>query len=102
MNAAVRSVIRTALSKDLEAFALLQGYEGLLNDEFYPYERGWVGPSAFTCFTIIEAYNILQDEINEENNTTLIFSTHDPDIMKKAHRVIRIHDGKIDREEINA
>lgn len=32
-------------------------------DEFYPYERGWVGPSAFTTFTIVEAYQLLQDEI---------------------------------------
>ncbi|MCB0208601.1 MAG: hypothetical protein KDJ52_04710 [Anaerolineae bacterium] len=35
-------------------------------DEFYPYERGWVGPSAFTCFTIIETYRLLQDEIPAE------------------------------------
>lgn len=32
-------------------------------DEFYPYERGWVGPTAFTMFTIIEAYRLLEDEI---------------------------------------
>lgn len=32
-------------------------------DEFYPYERGWVGPSAFTTFTVIEAFNLLKDEI---------------------------------------
>ena len=34
-------------------------------DEFYPYERGWVGPTAFTMFTIIEAFNILEDKIIE-------------------------------------
>jgi len=32
-------------------------------DEFYPYERGWVGPSAFTTFANIEAFNLLQTEI---------------------------------------
>ncbi len=32
-------------------------------DEFYPYERGWVGPSAFTTFTSIETFNLLKDEI---------------------------------------
>ena len=32
-------------------------------DEFYPYERGWVGPSAFTTFTSIETYNLLEAEI---------------------------------------
>ncbi|MBA65349.1 MAG: hypothetical protein CMG55_06085 [Candidatus Marinimicrobia bacterium] len=32
-------------------------------DEFYPYERGWVGPTAFTTFTSIEAYNLLKEDI---------------------------------------
>lgn len=32
-------------------------------DEFYPYERGWVGPSAFTTFAISEAYQLLKDEM---------------------------------------
>ena len=32
-------------------------------DEFYPYERGWVGPTAFTTFTSIEAYKLLKDEM---------------------------------------
>lgn len=41
-------------------------------DEFYPYERGWVGPSAFTCFTIIEAFNILRDEIDDKNQKTIL------------------------------
>ena len=33
-------------------------------DEFYPYERGWVGPSAFTAYTAIETYSLLKDEID--------------------------------------
>ncbi len=37
----------------------------------------------------------LMKEINEIEKTTFIFSTHDPDIMKHAQRVIRLHDGKI-------
>lgn len=32
-------------------------------DEFYPYERGWVGPTAFTTFTVVEAYCLLQAEL---------------------------------------
>ena len=32
-------------------------------DEFYPYERGWVGPTAFTTYTTIEALNLLGDEV---------------------------------------
>jgi len=37
----------------------------------------------------------LMKEINKREQTTFIFSTHDPDIMKHAQRVIRLHDGKI-------
>ena len=32
-------------------------------DEFYPFERGWVGPTAFTTYTSIEALNVLGDEV---------------------------------------
>ncbi|MFZ2445014.1 MAG: hypothetical protein WAW37_01530 [Syntrophobacteraceae bacterium] len=35
-------------------------------DEFYPYERGWVGPTAFTTFTAIEAYKLLESEMPGE------------------------------------
>ena len=35
-------------------------------DEFYPYERGWVGPTAFTTYTTIEALNILGDEVPKD------------------------------------
>ena len=35
-------------------------------DEFYPYERGWVGPTAFTTYTAVEALNILGDEVPAE------------------------------------
>lgn len=34
MNAAIRAVIRTALSNDIEAVGIINGYEGLLNGEF--------------------------------------------------------------------
>lgn len=37
----------------------------------------------------------LMKQINEIEKTTFIFSTHDPDIMKHAQRIIRLHDGKI-------
>ena len=40
-------------------------------DEFYPYERGWVGPTAFTMYTIIEAFQLLKEEINEEDAQTI-------------------------------
>lgn len=41
--------------------------------------------------TIIE----LMKELNETQNTTFIFSTHDPKVMKQASRIIRLVDGKV-------
>jgi 6-phosphofructokinase 1 len=34
MNAAIRSVVRTAVSLDLEVLGIMHGYEGLINGEF--------------------------------------------------------------------
>jgi len=46
----------------LDFWAKIQHKDGSF-DEFYPCERGWVGPTAFTTFTSIEAYQILKDDI---------------------------------------
>ncbi len=37
----------------------------------------------------------LMERINKERGTTFIFSSHDPGIMKRAARVIRLHDGEV-------
>lgn len=34
-------------------------------DEFYPYERGWVGPTAFTTYAAAAAYALLRDELQQ-------------------------------------
>ncbi|OGQ25350.1 MAG: ABC transporter [Deltaproteobacteria bacterium RBG_16_71_12] len=34
-------------------------------------------------------------ELNTQDGTTFLFSTHDADVMKLASRVIRVHDGRI-------
>ena len=39
-------------------------------------------------------------KINKEENTTFIFSTHDPDIWEKANRVIFLQDGMIKQEKM--
>ena len=44
----------------------------------------------------------LMKKMNQEKKTSLIFSTHDPEIMEKARRIIKIHDGEILGEEKNA
>lgn len=46
----------------LDYWARLQHADGSF-DEFYPYERGWVGPTAFTTFTSVEAFQLLRHDI---------------------------------------
>jgi len=41
----------------------------------------------------------LMEKINREKNTTFIFSSHDPLIIQRARRVIRVRDGRIEGEE---
>ncbi len=57
-----RPKIRDWAIAGLDFWARIQHRDGSF-DEFYPFERGWVGPTAFTAFTSIEAYNLLQAEI---------------------------------------
>ena len=58
-------------------------------DEFYPYERGWVGPTAFTTYTVIEAYRILQDTL----------SNYDRELIGKAIEKSAYFIGKGETEE---
>lgn len=37
----------------------------------------------------------LLETANAERGTTLVIATHDPDVVARAHRVIRLHDGRI-------
>mgnify|MGYP006272436117 CR=1 FL=1 len=44
----------------------------------------------------------LMQRLNAEQKVSFVFSTHDPDIMRYAHRIIRLKDGEIagvDRQE---
>ena len=42
----------------------------------------------------------LMENLNKQYNMTFIFSTHDPRVIQRAHRVITLHDGKVERDEI--
>jgi putative ABC transport system ATP-binding protein len=42
-----------------------------------------------------EAVVALMEQINRADGTTFIFSTHDPQVTGRAHRVVRLADGKI-------
>ncbi|MDR2473849.1 MAG: ABC transporter ATP-binding protein [Tannerella sp.] len=44
----------------------------------------------------------IMERLNREENITFIFSTHDPRIMAKAKRIIRLEDGKITSIESNS
>ena len=41
----------------------------------------------------------LMKKLNQKENTTFIFSTHDPDVIKHANKVVRIKDGRIVNRE---
>jgi putative ABC transport system ATP-binding protein len=44
----------------------------------------------------------LMTEMNEEQGTTLVLVTHDPDLANRAHRIIRLRDGAVAEDRENA
>ncbi len=48
-----------------------------------------------TAFALIE----LMERLNQEHDTTLLFSTHDPRVMKRAKRIIHLLDGRVEKDE---
>ncbi len=40
----------------------------------------------------------LMERLNQEHGTTFLFSTHDPRVMERAHRIIRLVDGRIESD----
>lgn len=60
-----QSKVRDWAVAGLEFWASIQHEDGSF-DEFYPYERGWAGPSSFTTYTSTEAFRILKEEIPDE------------------------------------
>lgn len=59
----------------LDYWAGLQHSDGSF-DEFYPYERGWVGPSAFTMYTSAEAFRLMQDEMSADVKDRVLTAIH--------------------------
>ncbi len=49
----------------MDFWASIQHKDGSF-DEFYPYERGWAGPTAFTTYANLEAYRLLKNETPPE------------------------------------
>jgi putative ABC transport system ATP-binding protein len=44
----------------------------------------------------------LMRRLNEEQGTTFVFSTHDPMVVERARRVVRLRDGRIESDERRA
>lgn len=42
----------------------------------------------------------IMEKLNQEENITFIFSTHDARVVAKAHRVITLVDGKVETDEV--
>jgi ABC-type lipoprotein export system ATPase subunit len=42
----------------------------------------------------------MMEELNRETHTTFVFATHDPQVMERARRLIRLVDGQIDSDKI--
>jgi putative ABC transport system ATP-binding protein len=42
----------------------------------------------------------IMERLNRERGITFLFSTHDPKVMDCAHRVIRLVDGRVERDDI--
>jgi hypothetical protein len=60
-----QALVRDWAIAGMDYWARIQHSDGTF-DEFYPYERGWVGATGFTTFAMTEALNLLQDEIPQE------------------------------------
>ena len=41
----------------------------------------------------------VMEELHQERRTTFLFSTHDPRVMERAHRLVRLRDGRIESDE---
>lgn len=42
----------------------------------------------------------LLEKLNREHGTTFIYSTHDPEVMKRAHRIVTLTDGRVDSDRL--
>ena len=59
MNAAIRAVVRTALSKGMEVYGIRRGYVGLTSTSISPSEKGFVSaPQSFSTVTGLSADGI--------------------------------------------
>ncbi|MCC6180131.1 MAG: hypothetical protein IT305_32855 [Chloroflexi bacterium] len=73
--------LRDWIVAGLEYWARIQHRDGSF-DEFYPYERGWVGPTGFTLYAAIEAYQAVRDALTPDATQRILTA-----IRRAAHVV---------------
>ena len=59
-------------------------------------------PTANVDSATAESLLEMMETLNRENGVTFLFSTHDPRVMARARRLIRLVDGRIDKDEVRA
>jgi putative ABC transport system ATP-binding protein len=42
----------------------------------------------------------IMEQLNREHGVTFLFSTHDPKVMDRARRLVRLVDGKVAKDEV--
>jgi putative ABC transport system ATP-binding protein len=58
-------------------------------------------PTANLDSTTATALLDVMEHLNRAHGTTFVYATHDPEVMARAHRLIRLHDGQIVSEVVN-
>ena len=56
-------------------------------------------PTANVDSATAEMLLALMERLNREHDVTFIFSTHDPRVMARARRVVRLVDGRVESDE---
>ena len=59
-------------------------------------------PTANVDSATAESLLEMMETLNRKNQVTFLFSTHDPRVMARARRLIRLVDGRIDNDEVRA
>ena len=57
-------------------------------------------PTANVDSTTADALLEMMESLNREQQVTFLFSTHDPRVMARARRLIRLVDGRIEKDEV--
>ena len=57
-------------------------------------------PTANVDSATADALLDIMQQLNKDYATTFLFSTHDQRVMDRAHRLIRLRDGKVDTDEV--